>query len=545
MARLSSSSTDDRAGRPYQMTSPFRLPTSDFRVPTSDFRLPTSDFRLPRSDFRVSRVGVTLSGIIPLPRFAAVRFLPTHPPLPAAGPVVLATALLVAGFAAGAWAQQAEAPVTATAGKKAKQIRVAAEEAPVRSAFGLFADGLRDEFGAVFGENDEAWVFPVELRVSGSAKDVVEGGTTAIPPIELLPSGQFQLQLAVRLHTRYDSAEVRRELLRVLLYEMMLRPFAANPDAFAGQSLDVPPWLLRGLDELMRHRASGRPSDLYAGIVNSREILSVAKILRQTEERSDPVTDSIFAASSAALLAALLAQEGGQAGIRGFLGNLPQEPDPDQEAMLRAHFPSLRGSRGALEKWWSLEIASMGQLQATEFYPPGQTVTMLEEALSIRLAAGQAKPADGIRKFLPQGKPDEAFTGRVHDFDRVLSHEGGKAALEQCRSQLKALSLRAFPLYRSLLLRYELAVARLIEGKTRGIDEDLKKLDAERDAIGQTLEKVADSLNFYEATQAEGRNEAYEQYRRVKEQLERQGRPPREDRISKYLDALEAEFAKP
>jgi hypothetical protein len=485
-----------------------------------------------------------MAGITPLPCFAAVRSPLTHQP-PHFGPVLLATALLVAGFVAGAAAQQAEGTVTATASKKAKQIRVVADDPAARAAFSLFADGLRGEFGAVFGENDEAWAFPIELRVTGSAKDIVEGRSAAIPPIELLPSGQFQLQLAVRLHTRHDQTEVRRELLRILLYEMMLRPHAANPAAFSGPSLDVPPWLLRGLDELMRHRASGRPSDLYAGIVNSREILSVAKILRQPEQTPDPVTDSIFAASSAALLSALLAQEGGQAGIRGFLGSLPQQPNPDTEALLRAHFPGLRGSAGALEKWWSLEIASMGQLQAVEFYAPKQTVELLEEALAIQLAAGQPKAAEGFRKFLPQMKPDAAFTGRVHDFSRFSSHEGAKAALEGSRTKLKTLGLRAFPLYRSLLSRYELAVGRLVDGKPRGVEADLKKLDAEREAIGQSLERVADYLNFYEATQAEGRSEAYEQYRRAREQLEKQGRPSRNDRISRYLDALEGEFATP
>ncbi|MCB1079493.1 MAG: hypothetical protein KDM64_16870, partial [Verrucomicrobiae bacterium] len=390
------------------------------------------------------------------------------------------------------------------------------------------------------------WVFPIELRITGSPNDVVTGRTAVIPPIELLPTGIFQLQLAVRLHNRYDQVEVRRELLRLLLYEMMLRPYASNPDAFSGHALQAPPWLLRGLDELMKHRASGRPSDLYAGIVNSREILSVSKILGQPDQTLDPVSDAVFSASSAALLAALLEQESGPACFKGFLGSLAQSSGtPDPGTLLREHFPGLRGSQGALEKWWSLEIASMGQLQANEFFTPKQTEEELDQALAINLPPEQEKPAEGLRKLLPKGSLHPGFNGRVHDFDEFLGHAQGKEAIEQSRLKLKALILRAFPLHRSLLTRYDLVLGKIALGKTRGAAADLKKLDEERARIRQSMERVADYMNYYEATQAEGRNEAYEQYRQIKDQLEKQGRPVRKDRISKYLDALEAEFSAP
>lgn len=461
-----------------------------------------------------------------------------------------AAALLVAPLPGAAPGQQpgpAPGPgaVTATAGKKAKQVRVAADDPAVRAAFSHFADGLQAEVGYLFGETPDDWIFPIDLRVSGSPKDVVEGRTAAIPPIELLPDGRFQLQLAVRLHNRYDQAEVRRETLRLLLYERMLRPQAANPAGYSGQALVVPPWLLRGLDELLKHRASGRPSDLYAGILRSREILSVSRILQQGETTPDPVTDAVFGASAAALLSALLDQEGGQASMRAFLGGLAGPGSPDAEALLREHFPGLRGSPAALEKWWSLEIATMGQLQAVEFYPLPQTEQLLDEALSIRLAAETVQAPGGLRRFLPQAAPDEAFTGQVHDFERFLSHQGARAALESSQLKLKSLGLRCFPLLRSLILRYERAVARLVEGKSRGVAADLRQLDEERAAIRQTMDRVTDYLNFYEATQAEGRSEAYEHYRQIKENLERQGPPERKDRLSRYLDALEAEFTPP
>ncbi|MCB1092510.1 MAG: hypothetical protein KDL87_13320, partial [Verrucomicrobiae bacterium] len=122
----------------------------------------------------------------------------------------LGAILAAAGWSATGTAQQAPPPTpapaevtTAAAPKRAKQIRVFADEPNVKSAFINFSDGITTEFSTIFGENDEAWVFPIELRITGSPNDVVTGRTAVIPPIELLPTGIFQLQLAVRFHNRY------------------------------------------------------------------------------------------------------------------------------------------------------------------------------------------------------------------------------------------------------------------------------------------------------------------------------------------------------
>jgi hypothetical protein len=448
-----------------------------------------------------------------------------------------------------AWGQESPpAAATATAVAKSKQIRVISDDARVRAAFGLFADELQKGLALILGQNDEAWVFPIHLRVMGSMDDVGSGRSAAIQEITLSADGQFQLELIAWLHTRHDKEETRRELLRLLIYEVMLRPFAGRPDAFSGRELRAPAWLLRGVDELMHHRAQGRPSDLYAGIVRSRQILSVERILGQTEAGLDPVTDAVFSASAAALISALLSQERGAESFRAFLGDLPNAKALDTatvSALLRTHFSGLRGSPEALEKWWSLEIATLGQLQAAEFLSPAQTEEGLDEALAIVMDAETPKPVQGIGKLLPRAKPKAAFTGRVHDFDRFRDHPGATVALEESRRRLQGLALRGFPLYRPLLGRYDQAVSALMEGKERGIAAELKALDAERDSVRLAMERATDYLNYYEATQAEGRSVAYDQYREIREKLERQGRPARNDRITKYLDALEREFATP
>lgn len=444
-----------------------------------------------------------------------------------------------------AHAQEGQSTATATATTKSKQIRVESNDPSVKAAFTNFSDKLYREFRQMLHEPDDVWKFPIEIKVSGTSHDVVDG-PTAVTDVELLLDGSFHLQLFVRLHNRYDQTEVNRRFIQLLLYEMMVRPYAGKTEAFQGKQLRVPPWLIRGIDELIKHRASGRPSDLFAGIVKSRKVLPVSEILDQAGDQSlDPVTDSIFGASSAALVAALLDQEEGSQSFRGYLVDLtsPDKHGSDNpSAQLRKHFPGLRGSPDALEKWWSLQIASMGQLQAFEFLSPAQTETALTEALLVEVPAEEAKQAEGFRKLLPHAKPKPGYSGRVQDFDDFLDHTNAKAALQECRMKLRTLGLQAFPLYRGVVLRYEMAVLNLIEGRTRGMDEELEKADREREGIQRSMSRVEDYMNYFEATQAEGTSEAYEQYRQMKEKLEREGRPQRSDRISKYLDALEHEY---
>ncbi|MCB1232141.1 MAG: hypothetical protein KDN19_17880 [Verrucomicrobiae bacterium] len=429
--------------------------------------------------------------------------------------------------------------------KKAKQVRVVSDNPETKAAFTNFTDQLYNQFRQLMKEPDDAWAFPITVNISGTANDVVEGATAVIPPeIELLPDGRINLQLYVRLHNRYDQTEVTRRFIQLLLYEMITRQYAGKPNAFDEINLKVPYWLVRGIDELIKHRAAGKPSQLFAGMVKSREVLSAAQILEKTaSDATDPVSDAMYGASSAALVAALLDLPNGPASLRSYLAALPTaDPSEANGALLRRHFAPLRGSQDALEKWWSIQIASMGQLQGLEFYTLEETETLIDEALTIHLAAETPKKGEGIRKFLPHTKAKPAFDGRVQDFENFLDHPNAEAALQKARLDLKTIGLRAFPLYRSIVLRYELAVLSLLNGKKRGVADDLKKLDEERDGIRKAMERVDDYMNYYEATQAEGGSEAYEQYRAMKEKLEHEGLPRKKDRITRYLDKLEPEF---
>lgn len=184
----------------------------------------------------------------------------------------------------------------------------------------------------------------------------------------------------------------------------------------------------------------------------------------------------------------------------------------------------------------------MGQQQATEYFSVAQTETQLEEALKVVFGEEPQEQVTGIRKILPSVRPAGPFTGRLHDFDKFMGRRDTATVVGLSLVKLRGLSLRCFPLYRNVIARYETAALKLLDGKKRGVRDELEATDKARAAVAATMKQVDDYLNYYEATQSEGASEAFRNYQETRARLEKRGRPIREDRISKYLDPLEIEF---
>jgi hypothetical protein len=424
--------------------------------------------------------------------------------------------------------------------KKARQITVQAEDPRVKLAFSSYSDKLAD---AVLGliKGQQAGTCPIRLMVTGSMNDVIDGPHTAHQVIQL-PDGSFQIDLRVRLSAGFRWELYSKALIRVLLYDQMLRRFQEDPESAEGKTLPEVPWLVEGIEQLLTQRRAGRAGDVYSGILNSRKILSIHEILSTDLSTLDPVSQAVFTASSAALISALLGQPDGGQCFRDFIAGLAGADAGGIEQLLRRHFPGFRNSPGAMEKWWSLEVASLGQQQAFEYFSVEQTEALLDEALAVRFGEEPKKDSRGIRKYIPQLKPAEPFEGPLHDYEQFVERRDCAEVLQQNQMQIQALAARCFPLYRDVLRRYGNVVDSIIEGKSRGLEKELKSIDQARAAVRRTVARAEDYLNYYEATRAAGKSEAYEQYRLTRDQIEKQAPPDRKDRISLYLDAMEAEF---
>jgi len=463
------------------------------------------------------------------------------------------------------------------------QVRVVGGEPYTRVKFSVYVNEFREDFRWLlfrlrpeFPGARTAWSIPVEIELWGSMGDV-HRGEDLLTRIRVGPDNRFLIRLVVKLHDSFREEEFRLELLRALLIEQILAPYAGDPGTFPLEKVEPPPWLLQGFDQLIEHRRLGNPSAFYRGFLASGQMLKPAEIFAVEETDSyDPVRLAIFRASASAMVESLLDQPDGDEGLRGLLGDLGRPEPVPTEVLLRQHFPAFRELEGGLDKWWALEVAALGQQQGFEFLDREETERLLTEALTVRFEGGSGSPADvrgpdefasdavleatgsgespappkrGFFDFLKPKKkepapekPVETFVGTVDQFALFLDRRGAKEQLAAAFDRIQVLKRVGFPLYRPVFSAYEVAIARLIKGEVKDLPAEFEAAAKMRSKVGETIERTEDYLNFFEATRAPRRSSAFDDYLRLRKALDEKPRPRRNDRISRYLDSVEWEF---
>lgn len=455
------------------------------------------------------------------------------------------------------------------------QARVKGGDPVTRMRFQVFTDDFREDFRSLLFrvrvdkiEIDEirvevptdrnVWAIPIEVTLWGEVSDVHKGPTVR-NLVEIGPDQRFLIKLEVKLHDRFDESEYRLGLLRALLIEQILAPYAGDPSAFRLGEVRPPEWLVYGFDQLIRHRRGGSPSAYYRGFLASGQILKPAELFALTGAESlDPVRHAIFRASSSAMVEALLDQPSGDVGLRGLLGELGQPGALPVEAILRQQFPAFREMDQGLEKWWALELASLGQQQSFEYLDHQETERLLTEALTVRfdevpvarpVAEEGPVPKRNVLDLFKARPPtvEEAaapasFVGSVDQFDQYLSKPAAKRQLSDAYDRLQVLKRIGFPLYRPVFVAYEKAIERLARGDTKDLSVEFASIAEMRTKIHETLLRTEDYLNHFEATRTPRRSGAFDDYMKVRRAFEELPAPRRNDPISRHLDALEWEF---
>lgn len=438
------------------------------------------------------------------------------------------------------------------------QVKVIGGQPRARVMFSSFINDFREDFRWLLfklnintpGERS-IWSVPIQVELFGDVLDVHQGDYLRTK-VQLRPDNLFVIRLEVKLHDDFKEAEFRIALLRALLIEHIIAPFAKSPAAFTRNEVIVPEWLIHGFDQLISHRRGGSPSAFYKGFLASGQMLKPGEIFALSKaDELDPVNYAIFRASSAAMVEALLDQPDGDAGLRSLLGDLGRSDAPSLDVLLREHFPAFREMEQGLDKWWALEVATLGQQQGFEFLNREETERLLTDALTVRFEA-IALPVDeesrrGLFDFkkpknetlTPQGEP---FTGTIDQYPLYLGRAGAKEQLTASFDRLQKLKRIGFPLYRPVFAAYESVIVKLARGQVREIDAELKSIEEMRTKIRETLIRTEDYLNYFEATRAPRRSEAFDDYMEMRKSLEEKAPPKRNDRITRHLDALEIEF---
>jgi hypothetical protein len=293
--------------------------------------------------------------------------------------------------------------------------------------------------------------------------------------------------------------------------------YREQPNLPAGTAYVEPPqWLLLGT----LANAPGRESAPVA----AGRIMPLPEFLRQTPALLESPSRALYRAYSAALVTLLRNAPEGRGRLARLVGNLPQAGN-DSMADLLMHFPSLAGTPDETQARW--EAAVTQRVSGDRFRMLSCPETERQLALALQI---------GIRR-----EKGEATVYALEEFAAFIKEPAAQPALARLNEELLLLSGRAHPLFAPVIGEYQRVVLELTRGKTKRLPQRLAELRSTREHLARRMDAVADYLNWFEATQSRKVSGAFDEYMKAAE-LAVARTSKRRDRISVYLDALEAQF---
>jgi hypothetical protein len=269
-------------------------------------------------------------------------------------------------------------PTLSSSVSSSKQFIVHGADLSVRSTFCLMSEETAATLGRLL-KDEGRYAIPVVVEIK-TPPNVNPAEPTVKTKISLMDFGGFHLQLSVQLRNDFRTEDYTRELVRILLAERILRN---HKDINTTREKPIlPEWLLTGVMQAMEFRSRNRPSVLFAAVFKSGQVYSIDRILAADPKNLEAQSRGIYEVSSCALLLTLLDQPDGPLRVSRFLGALATDDRPDRE-LLQQHFPTLGASKNSLEKWWTLQMASLSTPSAFETMTIKETEEMLDKALTL------------------------------------------------------------------------------------------------------------------------------------------------------------------
>jgi hypothetical protein len=396
-----------------------------------------------------------------------------------------------------------------------RQFLVYGTDVRLRAAICDLAERAKADVLRLSDQRDE-WTTPIVVNARYPQANLPETPRAALNFAQTGFGLKLQLDLTIVSDTR--QPEVRRELLRAILLEMMYR---GRTDLPVGTCYVPPPdWLLDGIAPRQTDFNGEELIEVLRTPLNKRKILPLEEFLRQRPDLFDAPGRSVYRAYSFALVELLVRGPEGRHRLARFIAGLPAAAN-NAMGGLRAHFPELSDANSA-EKMWRLHLERLVASQSFQLLSAKETEQKLAELLVLRMG-------DAGRNY------------RLEEFPKFIRDASSKLALARCSADLRSLGARANPVYCPLIYEYEKAATLLARGKTNGVAERLVRLNATRDGIATRAQKIDDYMNWFEATKPQEPSGAFADYLKAAE-LMAQPERRRRDPMSVYLDVLEAEF---
>ena len=336
---------------------------------------------------------------------------------------------------------------------------------------------------------------------------------------------KLEIDIALR-EDQFREVHFPQQIIRVLLMEMAYRD---HPPADGEHLASPPAWLVEGLAERFQIRATDNTRDaaMFKQLIDTGRLPKLRDFLRSNVEAMDSTSRTVYAACASSLLEMLFSLPGGKASLARMVHESPNFAD-DPVGLLVKNFPTLGEGEAALEKWWTLGLARASA--ADRFL-----------GLTVPENNGNLGPLLTLQVVTDEKKGTKA-TFTLADFKQFMKFRTAKAALFTQGNALAALQARAHPLMRPVVLEYQRITSELARGNSRGIETALNEVANYRTLIVGRMDKIADYLNWFEATQMPERSGAFDNYLKAAAALDHAQPPKRDDPLSRYVDQVEREF---
>lgn len=273
-------------------------------------------------------------------------------------------------------------PVTSST-STSRQFIVHGKVFETRSAMSTRCEEISEEVRKVLNDK-EPWVLPIVVLLNTGEEAAKSKGLPISTTISELSFGGFHLQVTINEGPGLKAEDLRKELVRALLAERILRNHQKIETP--KDRLLLPDWIMTGVLHALDFRASPTPSAMFATLFRSGKIYGIEEIIEASPVEMDNLSRTIYETSCCALVLALVDQPSGPQNLNKFLNSLASDPRSERE-LLSAAFPNFAASASSLNKWWSLQLAALANPGVGEPLTAAESLKAIEEAITIHYEA--------------------------------------------------------------------------------------------------------------------------------------------------------------
>lgn len=328
----------------------------------------------------------------------------------------------------------------------------------------------------------------------------------------------LRIQIDVFNRDLRDSPELHVEVVRAMLLELSYR--GAPPQA--GRNFQFPPdWLVEAVYEKFRTRTTGPNAQAFSTLLAAQTPPELRDFLRLRPESLDTTSRTLYRAQAAALLDTILELPDGRPGLHQYISAPRRNPATIEE--IASMIPSLEEDRSSLGRRWLLAIARASAANRADLLGSRETGRELDQILEI--------------KALPDPRnPEVAAMSGPYALEPIARSRNGRFILTQLGDDLMRLSIRAHPMYSSLVREYLQIVRELASNPRRRVDRRIAAAEEIRAGLRRQHSEVESFLDWVEATQLQEKDETL--VIAITEAEEMEAPPPRADAISRHIDAI-------